>query len=610
MLKTNKIISNAGNLLFNLRRLLKISWQTDKFLTSGYYTSAGVSAFFPIIASYIYKLFIDNVINSQGKGVSIPVVVVVILGARYLSSLCWDFVSWVLKETYFDYLLRYKLQNKLNNLFCERLATIDIQHLEDDKTQDLITKTKDTLTWRVPDFLRAFSYLFNNLVAFVAAFVLLLGYGWYLPLIISLLGIPQLYLRARLGSLQWSIWGSGAPDVRKLWYLQWLLTQRNSIVESRIFRSGQTFMKKYKDIQQTLYERNKSPIKSFVKTAPLPRFVEMMVVFLFALNRLPLVLSGEMSLGSYTFFIELLSRLADTVAGMVGNLGWMYENNLYTNHFFEIINLPKLITERKIPIRISEVPYPPEIEFKNVSFSYPGSKKRVLNDISFKINSKENVALVGNNGAGKTTIVKLICRFYDISEGEILINNINIKDISLDAWYKNLGTLFQDFVHYDFTVRENISLSSSGLVDETKLYNAAEKSGALEFINKLPNKFDQQLGKQFEDGTDLSQGQWQKIAIARAFYESAPILILDEPTSAIDAEGEYKIFNNLHTLYVNKSLFFISHRFSTVKEADNILVLDNGRIIEQGAHKELINLKGKYARLFELQAKAYQEEKN
>ena len=603
--KWNETISNV---FLNLKRMLGLAFRADKFLTIGYYTTAGLSAFFPIIAGYIFKLLIDGVVKNQGLATTVPTILIVILAFRYFSNWCWDLMGWVLKETYFDYLLRYRLQNKLNSAFVEKMTTIDMEHLEDHEVQNLITKTSDTMTWRPPDFLRAFSYLFNNLVSYVSVFILLLGYGWFFPLVISLFGIPRLYLRAKLGSLQWSIWGSGAQEVRKLWYLQYLLRQRQAIIESRIFQSGKALMDRYHSIQEELYRRNKKPVEGYVSRASLPNLVEMGVIFVFAYTKLPLVLGGQMSIGDFSFFIELLSRMVESVGGIVGNMGWMYENNLYVNHFFDILNLPKKIKEPEKPVAIPGLPNPPEIEFRDVWFKYPGAKKSVLKNISFKVDSKENVALVGKNGAGKTTIVKLLCRFYDVTRGEILINGVNTKEIKLSDWYRYLGTLFQDFVKYDFTIRENIALGDPNKNDEAKLIDSAKKAGAYEFIVKLPKKFDQQLGKEYEEGTDLSQGQWQKLAIARAFYEGAPVLILDEPTSAIDAEAEYKIFSNLHKLYQDKSLLFISHRFSTVKDADKIVVIENGKIVEEGDHVSLMKKTGRYAKLFSLQAKAYNSE--
>lgn len=600
-----KGISSFKEIIFNLKRMLALSWQTDKFLTFGYYGTSGLAAIFPIIASYIYKLFIDNTIASLGITPSIPFVLVAILGARYISGWVWDVVSWVLKETYFDYLVRYKLQNKFNNLFCDKISHLDIQHLENSETQDLINKAKDTMTWRPPDFLRAFSYLFTNLVSLISSFILLVGYNWYLPFIILLFGLPRLYLRAKMGAIQWSVWGSSTPESRKMWYLQSLLTQKNSIIESKIFQSTNSLIQKSITIQSDLYEKNKKPVNSFIKVGSIPQFFEMFVVFGFALAKLPLVLNGQMSVGDFSFFVDMLDRVLNSVAGTVGNLGWMYENNLYVNHFFEVMNLPRIVHESESPTKINPSINPPEIEFKNVTFAYPNSKKKVLKNLSFKINSAENVALVGKNGAGKTTIVKLLCRFYDVTSGEILINGTNIRDVSLKDWYQYMGTLFQEFIKYDFTVKENITLGKTENFDIKKILFAAKQSGADKFINELPKKYDQLLGKQFEGGMELSIGQWQKIAIARAFYQGAPVLILDEPTSAIDAETEYSIFKNLDKEYENKSLLLISHRFSTVRTADRILVIDNGQILEEGSHGELIAKKGEYARMFNKQAVGY-----
>jgi ABC-type multidrug transport system fused ATPase/permease subunit len=229
----------------------------------------------------------------------------------------------------------------------------------------------------------------------------------------------------------------------------------------------------------------------------------------------------------------------------------------------------------------------------------------VLHKVSFTIEPGESVALVGHNGAGKTTIIKLLCRFYDVSDGEILINGINIKHLDLSGWYKFLGTLFQEFVRYHFTIKENIFLGAPGKNDEIAMKEAAVKSGAADFIERLPDKYDQKLGKEFADGEELSGGEWQKLAIARAFYEEPPVLILDEPTSAIDAEAEYEIFNNLEKQYKNKTLILVSHRFSTVRNANKIVVIDGGKIVESGTHEELMNVGGLYARLFSIQAKGY-----
>ncbi len=605
MSKIKTIKSSATQVFTNLKRLLALSWKTDKFITLGYYGTAGLSSFFPIIASYIYKLFIDELIVSLNVKVGIPLILVALLASRYIVDLTWNFVSWALKNTYFDFLFRYKIQNALNYQFFDKLSKVDIAHLENTKTQDLITKARDTLTWRPPDFLRNFSYFFNNLISYVTSFLVLIYFGFWIPMVVTLVTIPRLYLRARFGRLQWSFYGSGAPEVRRLWYFQWLLYDKTSILESRILQSQSTFLKKFKKIQEYLFDLNKKPVKDYLKVAFYPGILEGGVVLVFALFKLPRVLDGSMSVGDFTFFISLLDRIANSASDLILNFGDMYENNLYVNHYFEVLTLPKLVKELKKATKIKTDAIP-KVEFKNVSFSYPDTPDLVLKNVSFTMEPSENIAIVGPNGAGKTTIVKLLCRFYDVTEGEILIDGVNIKDVSLSEWYKFLGTLFQEFMHYNFTVRENIMMGRPELTDKKLMIDAAEKSGAAEFIRKLPKKYNQILGRQFEGGAELSQGQWQKLAIARAFYERAPILILDEPTSAIDAETEYEIFNNLLKFYKDKTLFLISHRFSTVRNANKIIVLNEGEIVEEGSHEDLLMKDGLYAKMFKKQAIGYQ----
>lgn len=246
------------------------------------------------------------------------------------------------------------------------------------------------------------------------------------------------------------------------------------------------------------------------------------------------------------------------------------------------------------------------MKFKNVSFIYPDSKRSILKNFNLIIKSGEKIALVGENGAGKSTIIKLLLRFYDVTEGEITINGTNIKNIDLNAWQGRIGALFQDFIKYQFTLKENVIYGDLEKQDDLKaIHDALKKSGANNFLHTLPKRIDNVVGKMFDNGIDLSGGQWQKLALARAFFRDAPILILDEPTSAIDAKAEYEIFQNVQNLQKDKTVIIISHRFSTVRNADRILVLDEGKIIEEGSHEKLMKEKGLYAELFEIQAKGY-----
>lgn len=603
-MKLKRISAILKEVSSNTRKMLTLAWKMDRKITVLYYLTAGIGALIPLAASYVVKLLIDSLQNAQaGINPTVPLIIVFVLAARYLVTLVENIVYWGYNQTYLDYLFRYKLQNRVTLKFHNKISKLDIAYLEDSKTQDLMTKTRDTMQWRLPDFLRVFSYLFRDAIGYTAAFIVLLPFAWWIPFLITLVTIPRLYLKAKYGAIQWSIWGSGAPQARKLWYFNWLLQEHTAIKETRISQSSKALINKFKEIQDYLFELNKKPLDTYLRISNIPPLLEVLVIIVVAYIFLPPVIAGTITIGSFTFIINMLEQLSGRAANASAKFGELYENNLYINHYFEFLSLPPLVKESKKPTVFKKYT-PPKIEFRDVSFQYPNGP-RVLKNISFTIKPGESIAFVGHNGAGKTTIIKLLCRFYDVTKGEILINNVNIQKLKLSNWYKFLGTLFQEFVHYHFSVRENITLGAPDKKDDEAVVEAAVKSGASDFIERLPKKYDQMLGREFKDGKELSSGEWQKLAIARAFYEEPPVLILDEPTSAIDAEAEYEIFNNLRKQYKNKTLILVSHRFSTVRNANRIFVVDHGEIIEHGSHVELMKLGGKYAKMFTVQAKGY-----
>ncbi len=599
-----RYITNLAVMIRNMGTMLKISWQTDAKLTLYYYGTTMLGAIAPIIAGLTSKFLIDNVILAQQQGiVTVPLIIALIVAAHYFITGSGSLLRWGMGGVYFDHLLRYKLQNKFNLQFSTKLTELDIAQLEDPKIQDMITITRDAFMWRGPDYLRILSYALANFVSYVASAIALLSFGWWLPVVLTLVVLPRLYLRTKQGALQWSIYGSGAPEARKLWYFGWLLASTEALREIKIFRSQKSLLRRFKEIQDHLFELNKKPLQQYLKISLIGPVIEIIALVVVVLIKIPAVLIGVISVGSLAFLISLVDTLISSATNLGNQVGELYEHNLYINQFLQVMSLPKIIQEVPNPVRLSSRK-PPQIEFREVSFQYPNGTD-VLHNVSFTIEPGESVALVGVNGAGKSTIVKLLCRFYDVSAGQILIKGTNIRELSLDDWYKQIGTLFQDFVQYHFSVRENIMLGDTTKKDEHLIHEAARRAGAHTFIEKLPAQYDQPLGREFEDGEELSGGQWQKLAIARAFYESAPILIMDEPTSAIDAEAEYEIFNNLEREYKNKTLILVSHRFSTVRNANKILVISKGKLIEQGSHSELMKLGGKYARMFTRQAEGY-----
>jgi ATP-binding cassette subfamily B protein len=584
-------------------RILAIAWRMDPRLTFLYYATAFVGALAPLAAGLTLARLIDHVVVTSPAQVTVPVIVVVVVATHFAIVAINAAVRFGLHEQYYDYVFRYRLQDAFTYRFCEKLTQLDIPHLENPEIQTLITKVRSTHAWRVPDFFRMLSYAFIALVGVASAAVALAPFGAWIVLAVVAGTVPRAYLRMRFGEMQWSMYGSGAPESRKLWYFGELLSEPSALRELKVFRTAPSLLARYREIQARIFALGKRPLDRYRRVSVIAPLAEGALVFGIAWAVLPEVTAGALSVGSFTFFVTMLQQLATSSAEAGGSVSMVYENLLYVRHWNELMALPRLIPLAERPHRFAAV-RPPRIEFRDVSFSYP-SGQIALRDVSFVIEPGESVALVGINGAGKSTIIKLLCRFYDVTSGQILINGVDLRELDLVHWYAHLGTLFQDFVQYKLTVRDNVLLGDPTRIDENALVEAVAKAGATELVRALPGGYDQILGTEFADGEQLSGGQWQKLAIARAFYQSAPVLIMDEPTSAIDAEAEYEIFNNLEAEYRDKTLILVSHRFSTVRNADRILVIEGGRIVENGSHEQLLARAGRYATMFGLQAEGY-----
>src|SRR3989344_8971824 len=377
---------------------------------------------------------------------------------------------------------------------------------------------------------------------FIASFIVLVPFGWWIPVLMTASVAPRFFLKNKYTKVEWDVFNLKTPESKELSYLIDVLDDPNSVKEIKIFQAGPALLKRLLKIQNSIFESQKEPLKNYMASLYIPLVIELSVLFALAYIKLGPTVAGVLTVGSYIFYAQMLDRLSQ-VSQQIGNqFSRLYENSLYVGYFFDIQELPKLIKEPDPGYKFEEIK-PPKIEFHNVSFAYQNGPT-VLKNISFSLEPGQHLAIVGPNGAGKTTLIKLLLRFYDPSEGKILINDVDLRDIKLSHWYKFTGTLFQDFVKFHLSIKENILLGNADTIDENKMKEAAKKSGADEFIEEFPKNYDQRLGKRFEDAVELSIGQWQKLALARAFYEESPVLILDEPTSAIDAEAEAEIFNN------------------------------------------------------------------
>jgi len=563
-----------------------------------------VGALAPIGISYMAKLVVDRLIAVQTTTQVITTTFLALFASQYLIGLLEDFLNSYQYE-YVERLFRFRMQDFLSQQFSAKISDLDTAHLENPETYNVILKARGGYSNRIPLFIEYAMLIGSQIGTYVASFILLAPYGIWVPLVMTAVVVPRFVLKNRQSSISWSIYNQNIPESKELAYVSDLLDDPKTIQEVRIFQARHALLKRMVKLQEHILNEIRKPLKKYMASLYIPIVIESAGVALLAYIKLGPTVAGLISIGTFLFYTQLLGRMLASSNRVFTQINHLYDHNLHINSFFDVLNLPKLVKE-KDPGHVFDEIAPPLIEFQNVSFTYVDGPV-ALKNVSFKLNPGEHLAIVGPNGAGKSTLIKLLLRFYDPTKGSILVNDYDLRELRLSNWYRFVGTLFQDFVKFQLTIKDNIILGKADVVDEQKIREAAKKSGAAEFIEKLPRKYAQRLGKRFDDSVELSQGQWQKLALARAFYEEAPVLILDEPTSAIDAEAEAEIFENLDRTYQNKTLIFISHRFSTVRNADKIIVLRNGQISEQGTHEALMKQKGIYARMFLKQAKGYIE---
>ena len=488
----------------------------------------------------------------------------------------------------------------------KKLSELDPATFEKSDFQDVIAQLEG-IKGSLQMHLIRFAGLIDATFKFItAAVVLSFTFPLFAPVVI-VATIPSYLVWDRYRIKTWPFYVEKRSVVTRVTeYIKTLLSSDSTSKESAIFNTGSTLLGKIKKAQSKYFtEFSTENDKWFVRIfgARIIQFGSFVYTQYLNLSK---VLQGTLSIGQFALVFQQSLNLVFSAEEILNMYSSMEARNKYLDKFFDFFTTSKIITSPDHPIALPNTPTPHAIEFKDVSFKYPGTTRYVLKNFNLTINPGEKIALVGENGAGKTTIIKLLLRFHDVSSGEVLINGVNLKDINLEEWHKYIGALFQDFIKYQFTFKENVYLGDLTKSNQEKwLKQAITKSGADKFLNTLPNGIDQVVGKMFDGGIDLSGGQWQKLALSRAFFRDAPILILDEPTSAIDAKAEYEIFQNVQSLQKDKTVVIISHRFSTVRHADRILVLSEGKIIEAGNHSELMKLKGLYAELFEIQAQGY-----
>jgi ATP-binding cassette, subfamily B, bacterial len=588
--------------LRNVPPLLKMVWETSRTLSICTLLLRFISALFPLATLWVSKLIIDLVVRSiRGEHVDRSAIwkllileLVLAIGSDTLSR----FIALV------DSLLGDRFTNYITIRLMEHANTLDLVSFEDPVFYDKLERARRQTTARLSMLasLAAMAQQFLTLLSLLSAVILFSP--WLLALLVAAT-IPVFFGETHFAMLNYSMLYRYTPERRELDYLRYLGASDEMAKELRVFGVGNYLVERARALFARFYDENKHLAFRRAIHGTLLNLVPAGAYYGAYALIIVRALAGALTVGDLTLMVGAFSRSRSIMDGLVSGLVGVSEQALFIKDLFDffqtnpmIVSAPDAIPAPR-PIRIG-------FEFENVSFAYSGSDRNVLNNISFRFYPGEKIALVGENGAGKTTLVKLLARLYDPTEGRILLDGVDVREYQVDDLRHEIGVIFQDYMRYYFSAGENIGFGRiDELQNQDRITASAEKSLAAEVIRKLPRAYQQMLGRRFEGGVDLSTGQWQKIALARAYMRDAQILILDEPTASLDARAEFQVYQRFVDLTAGKMAVLISHRFSTVRMADRILVLEQGRIVEHGSHDQLVALGGKYAELFELQAAGY-----
>ena len=587
--------------LFLIPRFFKEIWRTNKslFLTSA--LCRIVAALLPVAILWVGKLIFDAIIQITTHGEKDYSELWQSVVIEFILVVLSDLVGRAISLT--DGILgdQYNINSSIKII--KKTNEIDISLLENSEFYDKLDRARTQTAGRVD----LMSNVLGQAQTTISIFSLVVGLIYFEPYLIILLVLsifPSFINEVRFSQQQYSLARSWTSERRELDYLRFIGANDKTAKEIKLFGLTSFLVERFETLATRYFKLNKSLVvkrSSYGFLFNVLGSISYYAAYVFIIYR---VLSGGISLGELTFLSGSFNRLMSSLRDFFSKFTRISESALYLKDYFDFIDIS---TEYKSK---NEVPMPEKIkigfEFKNVYFAYPESDNQILNDVSFTIKAGEKIAFVGQNGAGKTTLTKLLLRFYEPTSGEILLDGININQYNKANYQEYFGVLFQDFFRYEFSVKENIAI---GKIDEInnneRILKAAELSLADEVVAELKYGYEQQLGKRFAKGQELSGGQWQKIALARAYMKNAEVMILDEPTSALDAKAESEVFERFIGLIKDKTSVIISHRFSTVRQADRIVVLQEGKILESGTHQELMENNQLYAQLFTLQAEGY-----
>ncbi len=607
-----------------LPRVIRLVWDASPAITTGLFAVTVIAGIIPAISAYMSKLLVNAVVlgievhnhpNTVADAVRFdfgpirtPVFTTVngIIFIAVVQLLIFALIAFLsTARNITQQLLQNAVSMRIQLMVMEKAASLDLAFYEDPASYDLLRRAQtDSINRPVLMISTAFGLVQTGLT-FVTMIALLVVVSPLLALLALLSPVPAFIADTRYGWRGYNIARWGSRLLRRMNYLVTLLTTDSYAKEVKLFGLGRYFIDRYRLIGNAYYGRQRGQVVRRYLVGFLWGNLSTIATSVTYLYVALQAIIGKLTLGDLTLYTTAAQSVQNSIQGILGGFSGMYEHNLYLSNLFELMETTSALPAPAKPVPVPN-PVRGEIRFDHVSFAYPGAAEHALTDLSFTVDAGETIAIVGRNGAGKTTLFKLICRLYDPTDGRILIDGIDIRDVEPAELRAQIGGMFQDYVTYQATAAENIGLGHlDAIADREAILKASRQAGSDGLIAGLPQGYETALGKWFDAGVNLSGGEWQKVALARAFMRDARILLLDEPTSALDAQAEYELFERIHSLTRGRTAVYISHRFSTVRRADRILFLEHGRLVEQGTHEQLMRLNGRYARLFRLQASAY-----
>jgi ATP-binding cassette, subfamily B, bacterial len=604
------------NLVASLRKRLSIFlvvrlaayhvWKSGPALMVGTSVLLVAQSLVPLLALYLTKVVVDAITT----GIAATDKAAAFQGALWAMALaagvgvisaCLSFVHTIVRE-----LQQIAFQDHMQGIILGRSIELDLEYYENSKYYDSLHRAQQEGLSRPVSIVHNLIQICQNSISLLAVATLLIAFHWSVGVILLVAAVPGVVVRLRFSEKLYAWHRERSFTERLAAYFQFLLTSAVSAKEIRIFKLGSFFINRHRELRNRLrYERVKMSASLAAKELLTKGGGAVVMLGVFAVLSWRAV-QGQLSLGDLVLYYQGIQAgigfLGMTLSGMTN----LYQDSLFLSNLSEFLSLEKKVPEPKVPKPLP-LPLHQGIVFDRVSFSYPGDGRTVLRDVSLTIRPGQTIAVVGKNGAGKTTLIKLLCRLYDPTAGTISIDGVDLRELRTEDLRKEICPIFQDYLQFHLSAAENIWLGNVDLPnDSPRIIEAARVAGADEFIRRLPSSYQTTLGRMFPDGSELSGGQWQRLALARALFRDGQIVVLDEPTSSQDPQAEYEFFRHFRNLVETRVAMIISHRFSTVRMADRIYVLDEGTIVEAGSHDELLALRGLYASLFRLQAQAWQ----